>query len=154
MIDLGGLQISEFQFDLENQAENLKLTSVKYATMSGKRIFLNPNFMNKIDFEYPADDDRVCDIKVDYPFYDVDTVIYRLPAGYFTEFLPEVIEKESEFGFYKAYFEQDSDDEIRYIRMIKRNRGLYPAAKYQEFREFFNSIAEHDNVKIVLKNTT
>ena len=153
-IDLAGLQIKKFSFDLENQSEQLTLTSVKYATMSGKRIFLNPNFMNKMNYEMPKDEERVCDIKVDYPYYDVDTVVYQLPTGYYTEFLPEAVEKESEFGFYKAYFEQDSDDEIRYIRMIKRNRGLYPAAKYHEFREFFNSITSEDNVKIVLKNTT
>ena len=153
-LDVSGLNIENFSFDNNNQCQDLALSSMKYATLSGKRIFLNPNFMNRLDYDMPQTDKRICDVKIDYPFYDVDTVVYTLPPGYYTEYLPEAIEKESDFGFYKAYFLQDSDDKIMYIRKVKRYRGVYAPEKYEEFRSFFNAISGYDNVKIVLKNTT
>jgi hypothetical protein len=35
--------------------------------------------------------------KIYLQFFDIDTVVYTLPPGYYTEYLPEAIEKESDF---------------------------------------------------------
>lgn len=132
---------------------NLDLTLRRLATVSGKRIFLTPNLMNRSSFVPEKVDNRKMKVVLTTTFVDLDTVQYHLPDGIYPEFLPEPISLKSRFGEYEARYEVNEKG-LTYIRRFKRNRGEYPAESYAELTEFYKSINKADNAKLVFVNKT
>jgi len=132
---------------------NADLIIRKFATVSGKRIFLTPNLLNKSTYLPEKLETRKTDVVVRRPFIDLDTIRYHLPEGIYPEFLPEPVKVKSRFGEYEATFTIDQGNLI-YIRRLKMNNGEYPAESYKEFSEFFKGINKADNTKIVFMSKT
>ena len=158
-IDLQGVQIQNFSFNYTREngdmiSDQLDLLINNYATVSGKRIFITPNLMNRNTNKLHETENRETSIKIDYPYYDIDSVVYNLPKGYHTEFVPENTSIKSPFGKYTTSISINSDGSILYIRKLYRKSGLYPSDQYGELRSFTNNIVDFDQEKIILKNKT
>ena len=132
---------------------NTELNLPRFATVSGKRIFLTPNLMNKSSYIPEKLDTRRSKIVVRVPYTDLDTIQYQLPEGIYPEFLPEAIKVSSRFGEYEASFIVD-EGQLLYIRKVKMNKGEFPADSYKEFTDFYKAINKADNTKIVFMNKT
>lgn len=132
---------------------NTELHLKRFATVTGKRIFLTPNLMNKSTYMPEKVDSRRANIVLRKPFIELDTIHYRLPEGIYPEFLPEPMKVNSRFGEYESTFSLE-EGKLLYIRKLKMNKGEYPPETYREFSEFFKGINKADNTKIVFMSKT
>lgn len=130
---------------------DLKLN--RFATVSGKRIFLTPNLMNRNSSIPEKLDDRKTEIVKRIGFIDVDTIRYRLPEEIYPEFLPEDINIKSRFGEYEASYKVEQSNLV-YIRKLRMNKGEFPADSYQELIDFHRGINKADNTKMVFMSKT
>lgn len=125
----------------------------RFATVSGKRIFLTANLMNKSTYMPEKLEARKSKIVLRTPFIDLDTIHYYLPEGIYPEFLPEPTKVNSRFGEYESTYSLDQGHLI-YVRKLKMNKGEFPADSYNEFTNFYKSINKADNAKIVFMSKT
>lgn len=131
----------------------LKLGLRHYATVSAKRMFLVPNLMNRSTFIPEKNEERKTAFIEDFPYIDIDTVEYRLPENMYPEFLPEPQKIKSQFGEYESSFKFDQGSVI-YTRKLKITKGVFPAAAYQEYIDFYKRINRADNTKIIFLSKT
>lgn len=132
---------------------NVDLTLNRYASVSGKRLFLIPNLMNRWTFIPEKTESRKTSIMMRTAFTDLDTIEFKVPEGIYPEFLPPTVHLKSQFGEYEAKFEM-SAEKLVYTRKLKMYKGKYPAASYQEFSDFLKGVSKADNTKIVFLNKT
>ena len=132
---------------------NTDLVLRRFATVSGKRIFLTPNLMNRSTYIPEKLESRKTNVVIHKPFTDLDTIRYHLPEGIYPEFLPEPLKVKSRFGEYETTYTVDQGKLI-YVRKFKMNKGEFPPESYVEFTEFFKSIHKADNTKIVFMSKT
>lgn len=109
-----------------------------------QRIYFTPAY-SKEDF-LPKDPAL---LKIISSSIAVDSIIYYLPHGYIVESLPDKYSIENEFGSYSYNLKTVGDKAILY-RRLELNKGLITAEKYDQFREFYNSVARVDRGMIIL----
>lgn len=132
---------------------DLNLNLKRLATVSGKRLFVTPNLMNRSTFIPEKVDDRKTNIFRRMAYTDIDTIRYRMPEGIYPEFLPEPTNIKSVFGEYFSSVQIDRGDVV-YIRKMKVYRGEFPAKAYTELIEFYKAINKSDNTKLVFLTKT
>jgi transglutaminase-like putative cysteine protease len=130
---------------------DLKLN--RLATVSGKRIFLTTNLMNRSTFIPEKLEKRNTNIVLRMPYIDQDIIRYNLPPEIYPEFIPETIILKSRFGEYESSFRVDQGTLI-YTRKFKMNKGEFPPDSYNELIDFYKSINKADHIKMVFMNKT
>ncbi|MHA6246999.1 DUF3857 domain-containing protein [Pontibacter sp. CAU 1760] len=128
--------------------EQLDLSLRQCATISGKRLFITPNLMNKWTYAPSQKAERLTEVVRDMAFLDVDTVVFDLPAGYAVEFLPKAAVHTTPFGEYKASVEVKGQQVI-YLRSLQMAKGRYSPASYSQMVEFMNNIIKADAQQVV-----
>lgn len=132
----------------------LELELQAYATLSGKRMFLTPNLMNRSSTVLPANENRKYDIYIRDTWTDIDSVVYLVPDGMYPEFLPDPVIIESRFGTYRSFVSTDNHGNLIYVRKLDANKGVFPAATYPELKKFFEEVQKYDARKFVFLNRT
>lgn len=132
---------------------DLDLSIPRFATVSGKRIFITPNLMNKSSFLPEANEARKSDIIVKTGWTDFDTIRYHLPEQLYHEFIPEPVHIESVFGTYDAEYKMEAGLLV-YNRKLTVLEGNFTPDKYAELTNFYQSIKKADAMKIVFLNKT
>lgn len=132
---------------------SMDLSLPRYASVSGKRVFITPNLMNRSVYVPEKTEKRKTNIVRKMPYTDTDIINYQLPDGVYPEFLPAPVSIKSRFGEYEATFKVD-DKGLHYTRKIKMNDGEFPADSYQELIDFYRGVAKADNTKLVFINKT
>lgn len=152
-IDLPDYDVTSFNYQevkSERPAidEELQLVANNYASVSGKRIFVMPNILNRNNIKLKPEDERKYDI--DYPssFMDNDTISIKMPSGYNIESMPKDIVINNKFGDYEIHFKVDGEN-ISCTRMYKRSEGRFPATDYAELAKFYENMYKADRSKIV-----
>lgn len=148
------------KFSMKNSKDKIPSAEVeaqlvlnRLATVSGKRIFLTPNLMNRSTYIPEKLEKRTMNIVLRTPYVDHDRISYHLPEEIYPEFIPEPIVIKSRFGEYEASFKVDQGSLI-YTRKVKMNKGEFPADSYSELVEFYKNINKADHVKMVFMNKT
>lgn len=129
--------------------ENLEVTAPNYATVSGKRMFIIPNLINKHDAKLSTEKDRKFDIDYPHNFLDADTILITIPQGYTIETMPKNIAIKNKFGEFNATYSFEGST-IRYIRYYQRHSQRYPASDYLELTKFYEDMFKADRAKMVL----
>jgi hypothetical protein len=132
---------------------NLDLTLNRYATVSGKRIFVVPNLMNRITGIPERIAERKTDVVRNSNYLDLDTIKFTIPENLYPEFLPEPIKINSKFGEYEASFKFDAG-KIIYTRRMKVWKGRFPKETYNELVDFYKNVSKAENTKLVFLNKT
>jgi hypothetical protein len=151
--NLNSFTITNIKDKVPSAIVNIDLSMNRFASVSGKRLFLSPNLMNKWSYIPEKLESRKSSVILKYAFTDLDTIRYHLPEGIYPEFLPDPVIVKSRFGEYESRFVMDSGQMI-YIRRFRQNKGKFPAASYQELTDFFKSVNKADHVKMVFLNKT
>ena len=125
----------------------------KAASVSGKRLFLQPNLMNRWEVLPAVHDDRQTDFLIRYNKVWSDTLTYVLPEGFHPEFIPEAVLLEEKFGSYH-YHLMDQAGTLKFVRRLELRKGRYQPEYYQKYREFLQQVQKADKAKVVFKNTT
>jgi transglutaminase-like putative cysteine protease len=134
-------------------AVEMVLTLNRYASVSGKRIFLSPNLMNRNTYIPEPVPTRKSDVVVKRGLIDIDSITYSVPESLYAEYVPTAIKHESRFGTYEASFALDQGHLV-YTRRLVMKEGVYPPDAYQEYIDFYRNINKADNLKIVFLNKT
>lgn len=121
----------------------------KYATLSGKRMFVPLTKTSPIKRSVPANENRKLDLKMNDAYTLRDTFTLQFPAGFEAENIPSGKKIESEFGRYEMKVEQLADRVI-VIRNVEIRPLQVPAARYAEVRQFLLDSAKADAVQMVL----
>jgi hypothetical protein len=129
--------------------ELLDISVSNYATITGKRLFIVPNVMNRISRRLSADSTRKFDLDLGYPYKDVDSVEIQLPTGFAQESMPQDANINSKFAAYKSSVSV-IDGKIFYYRQFEYKGGSYPASDYPELVKFYESVYKADRSRIVL----
>jgi hypothetical protein len=151
--DINDFGIKNNKGKIPSAVVTLDLSLKSYATVSGKRIFLSPNLMNKRSYVPEKVDNRKSKVVTRAAYTDIDTIMYHMPEGMYPEFLPEAVSIKSKFGEYDASFKVDGDG-LLYIRRMKMVRGEFPPETYDELIEFNKNISKADKTKVVFLSKT
>lgn len=157
-LDLPSYELVDYQFSrppgsLPSLHEHLTITAPNYAAITGKRLFVTPNLLNKSSSRLLHPEERKYEIVLKASFTDRDTVELTIPNGYQPESVPTDVVIESPFGNYRSETKVKGD-KIIYIRFYQREKSRLPPAKAKELAEFFEKIYKSDRSKIVfVKNT-
>lgn len=131
----------------------MNLTLNRLASVSGKRVFLTPNLMNKSRYIPEKQESRTTDVVLHKAFTHIDSVHYILPDNLYPEFVPPPIKVSSPYGEYEAHFILNEKG-LTYTRKFLRKKGRFDAKAYDEVGAFFRTINKADNTKIVFLNKT
>jgi hypothetical protein len=153
-LDLPSYDISDFNYltipgKLPAIYEQYKITANNYAAISGKRIFITPNILNRYQNRLEDYQQRTCDIVLQDEYKDVDSVEINIPNGYIAESIPDSVNLISKFGRYSSCTKVLTNG-IIYYRAMERNSGRYPAAEAKELAGFLDKISKADRSKVVL----
>ncbi|NEM97981.1 DUF3857 domain-containing protein [Pontibacter burrus] len=152
-ISIPSFELNKFSIDLKKDilpevTEKLELSLRQCATISGKRMFLTPNLMNKWSSTPNQLQNRQWDVVRRKAYTEVDTVIYELPAGYALEHKPNNTEFKSDFGSLKTNIEVDGQ-QIKFVRTLQINDGRFKPEAYAKMLEFMNNIVKTDAQQLV-----
>ncbi len=132
--------------------EYIKMSSLNYASVSGKRIFLQPNLFNK-GSKYAEEKNRKYAVQIKYSFIDIDSINIQIPAGYKVEAMPKTENIKNKFGEYRIEYQFEGNT-IHLIRFHEENANTYPAEEYTNLVKFYDAIYKADRAKMVfVKNT-
>lgn len=138
---------------LDTRADTLALGArvrvPRYAALAGSRLFV-PLVLERWTAIPEAVTARTQPVEFfPYPFEDVDTLAFALPAGYRVEAVPAAVEVEAPFARYEVRASVDG----RTLRVVRRfvARGTTMAPEqYADVRRFAQRVAEADRAQAVL----
>jgi Domain of Unknown Function with PDB structure (DUF3857)/Transglutaminase-like superfamily len=133
--------------------EYLHILSPNYATVSGKRLFINPDLFDRSSSRLPADSVRHSDYINKEAFTQLDSVTIKIPAGYEPEAVPDAIHIDCKFGKYSAAVKV-ADDKIIYYRRYEKSISRFPPSDYPDLVKFYERLYRADNSRIVLVKKT
>lgn len=151
--DLTSFSMADVKSKIPSATVTAELKMNRFATISGKRIFLTPNLMNRNNSVPEKVEDRKTEIVSKFAYVDFDTIHYVLPEGIYPEFLPQDVTLTSRFGEYNATYTVDAGT-LTYTRKLKMKKGTFPASSYQELLDFYRGISKADNMKMVFMSKT
>jgi hypothetical protein len=106
-LDFATYEVAKFDYKehkakLPFMEESLEVLVSRYATITGKRLFIVPNIMTRTNRKLPADSTRQFNLELGMAYRDVDSVEIILPIGYSAESIPPEINISNQFGTYHA----------------------------------------------------
>ncbi|NCI50675.1 DUF3857 domain-containing protein [Sediminibacterium roseum] len=128
--------------------EYLRISSPNFATVSGKRLFVEPNLFNKSTRRLPAEEKRKYPIEFRSAYKDVDTINISMPEGYAIESLPKDVEIANSFGHYSMCYKV-AGNKIEVIRVHSINNATLAADAYPELVKYYDAIYKADRNRIV-----
>lgn len=157
-IDIPSFDVKSFSMQNHKDKNPSAVVSVdldlrRFATVSGKRVFVTPNLMNRSTSIPEKVEKRKTNVVLKTAFIDLDTIRYHMPEGIYPEFTPKPVTLKSRFGEYEASFIVEENN-VLYIRRLKMNEGVFPPESYTELIDFYKSLNRADNTKIVFLSKT
>ncbi len=152
--DIQRVDFSDFDDGGTELAIPVALTLPKYASKTGRRLFLKPNLMEQWSIVPEANDTRTQPMVFPYPTQDLDTIHYVLPPGYQIEANMEPVELDAGFAYYRAEVVLGEDGTLVYHRELTMRDKHIPADQYEAFRTFLATVARTDRAQIVLVKST
>jgi hypothetical protein len=129
--------------------EKLKISVSNYATVSGKRFFIQPNILTRSNFKPSEQKDRKKALQLYDAYVETDSVKIEIPDGYTAETLPHDEDFSSPFGTYHSSVKVEGST-ILYYRRFEKFEGRFDVSTYDEFVQFFQNIYKADRKKVVL----
>lgn len=138
--------------DTKNSEGNLsvKVNLPSYVSVSGNRLFFQPNLMEKRTYVPKDVSVRLSPVRFLYPYKDIDTISYAIPKGYSVEAIPGEVKLKTSFGSFTSRTTAVSDSLIVFTRELEISDYSIPASNYAEYRKFFSDIVKADRAQVVL----
>jgi hypothetical protein len=129
--------------------EYLHVMSPNYASVSGKRLFVNPDLFDRSSYRLPADSARHYDFVDKEAFTYTDSITIKIPVGYQPEAVPADLTIDAKFGKYESMVKV-MPDRILYYRRYEESVGHFPPADYPDLVKFYERLYKADHSRIVL----
>lgn len=150
---LKNFKVTEVKDVIPAAIVELSLELNKLANVSGKRMFITPNLMNRFSQAPPPTTERRYPVMRNMAYTDIDTIRFQFPENLYPEFIPKPTKIESEFGVYENSYSMD-EGSLVYVRKLIMKKGNFPAGSYNNMVSFYKAIIKADNAKLVLLNKT
>jgi hypothetical protein len=152
-LELATYNVNDFKYTenkniLPQLNEQLDITVSGYATVSGRRLFVNPNILNRATGKVDVDEQRSVDLVFYQEWRDEDNYEIEIPEGYQMESMPEDVSLKTKFGTYSCSVKL-SGNKINYHRVREQFSGRFPAKDQDELAKFYDDIYKADRNKIV-----
>src|SRR5687767_9146880 len=128
--------------------EQLDIYVSNYATVSGKRLFIYPNLLNRSPTRI-SEEERIYDFVFDYEYRDVDTVEFDIPEGYSLEAMPKDVSLKTKYGIYTSSV-KFVNNKLYFLRVREQYAGRFPAKEKEEITAYFETIYKADRSRVVL----
>jgi hypothetical protein len=128
--------------------QKIELTNAKYAQVTGKRLFILPNFLAYAT-KLTKDSARVYDVDVTEGYTHIDSTQINVPINYAVEALPKEIHLKTLFGNFDCVTKFENNA-IRYYRKLEIFDARFKVSMYNEMVEFYDAIQKTDKSKVVL----
>ena len=153
-LDLSNMEITSFNYEQKKApipvaTEKLDLAIRSYGSVSGKRLFVPLNILNKRKRAPRKVKDRKMDVVINTAYMNSDTIVYEFPDYFTVEHLPKPVTIESDFGTYVSSIVQDGN-KVTYIRTMTMNKKTFPPERYPDLIEHYKKIIKADKVKMVM----
>ncbi len=142
-------EFTEIKGMLPEIIEKLSVTSPNYANITGKRLFIAPNFFNKSSSKLPENNNRKYDLQFNSSYLDEDSIQIAIPANYVVEAMPKEVVIKNAYGAYCIKFNV-KDNFINVVRKNERAEGYFSKNEYNSILKFFNDVYTADRGRIVL----
>lgn len=157
-LELATYNINDFAYQEKKSEhpeilERIDVDVNNYATITGKRIFITPNILNRSSTKLNTESERLTDINISYEYKDIDSVIIDLPYGYEQESIPQSLSLKTKFGSYSTSLKLEKN-KLTYIRVREQYAGKYPAKDFRELADFYDRIYKADRTRLVLVKKT
>ncbi len=149
MYDIVDFDYKELNTRIPSIQENLNITASGYATVTGKRMFIQPNIMTKTNRKLSIDSTRKYHVVLDNEYIDIDSVELEIPIGYAVELLPSNINITSKFGKFTATTKVENN-KLYYFRRVEQSSGKFSKDDFNELVKYFETIYKADRSKVVL----
>ena len=121
------------------------------ARRAGSRLLLNLVPLSPaVTVPTAMDEPRTQPVRLGTATAERDSVRFLLPEGYAADNLPEPVELESPVGRYRLTASPDGDALV-VVRELVVDAPNQPAEAYDAIRDFFQSIAEADGARAVVR---
>ena len=146
-------EIQDFQYKEKQQSlpeveEQLNIFVNNYATASGKRLFVNPNLINRSSLRFTEEEKRTCDYVFDKEFKHVDSIELQIPEGYRLEAVPADIDIKTKFGLYSSRIKV-AGNKLFYVRVREQYAGRFSIKEQEELSRFFEMMYKADRNRLV-----
>ena len=153
--EINNLKLRSLHFSNNREAvrftEEIHLEAQGYASTTGELMLFAPNAFNRWNSVPKRYRERQLPLQISRGFLDEDQFVIGLPEGYRVESLPEVRDLETDFGIYHMGLEYDADTHsLTYKRRLLLKENLFPANRYEDYRQFRKMVAASDNALVVL----
>ena len=142
-------EYTEIKGMLPEIIEKLSIISPNYANITGRRLFIAPNFFNKSSSKLPEDNNRKYDLEFNSSYLDEDSIQIAIPANYVVEAMPKEVSIKNAYGAYNIKFNV-KDNFINVVRKNERTEGYFSKNEYNNILKFLNDIYTADRGRIVL----
>jgi hypothetical protein len=151
--DLSTYDITDFKYEEKKESlpaidEKLDVTVSGYATVSGKRLFIYPNLLNRSNTRI-SEEERLYDFVFDYEYRDVDTVELDIPKGYQLEAIPKDVSVKTKYGIYTSSVKFENN-KLYYLRIREQYAGKFSAKEKEDLAAYFETIYKTDRSRVVL----
>ncbi|RPH94727.1 DUF3857 domain-containing protein [candidate division KSB1 bacterium] len=152
-------QISRVEVRMDSVRPSLFFVDVEfaipdYAAVLADEILLRPDCAMRFPMDMlPPCPERKNDLYFDFPRSRVFNISYEIPAGF--EFAGEAISLHeggtAGLNYFAAINNDAESGRLVYQRSDTREHSFYSASSYAELRDYYNTLAKHDALEIVLK---
>ncbi len=154
-IDVPSFRLQSADFSqLENKNENVTLAFQiqlpQYSNIAGKKLLFQPNLMERYTYIPKQLAARKYPILHSYSYHDVDSIRYEIPGLYTVEVLPKPVTIETTFGKYSSMISA-TESGLLYVRHLEIRAAELPPEQYNEYRKFFQDVAQTDKAIAALK---
>ncbi len=152
-LQLATYEVNDFTYTMKKAtlpevSEELNVTVSRYATISGKRLFIMPNILSRGGTRL-LEEERTFDFVFDYEYHDEDNGEIEIPDGYEIEAAPQDVAIKTKYGNYSMSAKVEGN-KIIYKRIREQFSGRFSAKEQKEIIKFFEDIYKADRSRFVL----
>jgi transglutaminase-like putative cysteine protease len=147
--DINGFKYEEKKNSIPEIEEQLDIWVSRYATISGKRLFIAPNLLNRNSRQLTVEENRSYDYVFDTEYKNTDTAEIEIPAGYTLEAAGQDVTLKTKFGSYSSSVKL-VNNHLFYLRKQEQYAGRYPAPDKEEMAKYLDTIYKADRSRVVL----
>ncbi len=128
---------------------NVEFGAKNYAQMMQNHLMVfKPAIISRLERLSFSEGKRNHPFVIDPSTY-LETVQFKLPAGFAVDEVPDAVNVETPFGKYSATYEV-KDDTLIFSRSLKLNKSTVPADKYDTVKSFFSRVHSAEQSPVVL----